>query len=52
MKLAAVNQDGLAIEYIKDPSEAMQLAAVNQSTEAIKYIKNPCEKIRLLQLFS
>jgi len=48
MQLAAVNQDGHAIYYIKNPSEEMQLAAVQQDARAIKYIKNPSEDVKKL----
>jgi hypothetical protein len=41
IKLAAVNQYGEAIHYIKNPSEKVQLAAVNENRGAIHHIKNP-----------
>ena len=44
--MAAVNQDGWAIQNIKNPSEAVQLAAVKQSGSAIQYIKNPSEAVQ------
>lgn len=47
MQLAAVKQDGRAIEYIKRPSEEMQLLAVSQNGSAIKYIDNPSEEVQL-----
>jgi hypothetical protein len=40
VQLAAVNQYGLSIQYIKNPSEKVQLAAVNQNGSAIYYIEN------------
>ena len=46
-QLAAVNKDGYAIEYIKNPSEEVQLAAVNKNGYAIRDIKNPTEKVQL-----
>jgi hypothetical protein len=47
MKLAAVKQnDGLAIQYIKNPSEEIKLTAVKQNGLIIKYIKNPSEEIK------
>jgi len=53
MWLAAVKYDyddeaeELAIQYVKNPSEAVQLAAVNQYWYAIRYIKNPSEAVQL-----
>ena len=47
MQLAAVKQDGYAIQYIKNPSEEMQLAAVTQSGHVIRWIKNPSEAVQL-----
>ena len=46
-QLAAVKQDGTAIEYIKNPTEEVQLAAVKQDGTAIEYIKNPSEEVQL-----
>lgn len=46
-KLAAVQQDGYAIQYIKNPSEQVQLAAVKQNGYAIKDIVDPSEKVQL-----
>jgi hypothetical protein len=45
--MAAVKQDGNAIQFITNPSEAVQLAAVNRSGLAIYYIKNPSEAVQL-----
>ena len=47
VQLAAVSQNGRAIQYIKNPSEAVQLAAVQQDGWAIRYIKNPSEAMQL-----
>jgi hypothetical protein len=41
VQLAAVNQNGWAIQYIKNPSEKVQITAVNENSSAIHYIKNP-----------
>ena len=38
-KLAAVQQDGCAIRYIANPSEAVMLAAVKRDACAIRYFK-------------
>jgi hypothetical protein len=40
VQLAAVNQNGWVIQYIKNPSEKVQLAAVNNDAYSIDYIKN------------
>ena len=45
--MAAVNQGGRAIQYIANPSEAVQQAAVNQDGSVIYYIKNPSEAVQL-----
>jgi hypothetical protein len=51
VQLAAVQQDGSAIEYIDNPSERVQLAAVQQNGNAIKYIIRkgiiPSERVQL-----
>jgi len=51
VQLAAVQQNGNAIEYIDNPSEAVQLAAVQQNGNAIKYIIRkgiiPSERVQL-----
>ena len=49
VQLAAVNQDGHAIQYIENPSEQVQLAAVNKNSNAIKYIINKGIKNILLK---
>jgi hypothetical protein len=48
VQLAAVQQDGWAIEHIKNPSERVQMAAVQQNGDAIYYIKNPANGCRWL----
>jgi hypothetical protein len=45
--MLAVRQDGWAIRFINDPSEAVQLEAVRQNGYAIKYIKDPSETVKL-----
>jgi len=47
VQLAAVTQNGNAISYIKNPSEAVQLAAVTQDGGAIAYIDNPSEQVKM-----
>ena len=44
--MAAVKQDSSAIQYITNPSEAVQLAAVKQNGSAIEYIANPSEAVQ------
>jgi hypothetical protein len=48
MQLAAVKNDGYAIHFIENPSEAVQLAAVKQNGNAIQYIKNPSASVKTL----
>ena len=45
--LTAVQQNGFAIEYIKNPSEEVQMAAVQETGFAIQYIKNPSEEVQM-----
>jgi hypothetical protein len=47
LQLIAVNQNGNAIKYIENPSEALQLAAVKEVGDAIQFIKNPSEAVQL-----
>ena len=47
VQLKAVKQNGLAIQYIKNPTEEMKLEAVKQNGLAIKYINNPTEEMKL-----
>jgi hypothetical protein len=44
----AVQSNGYAIYYIKNPSEEIQKLAVKQNGEAIKYIDKPSEEIQKL----
>ena len=46
-QLAAVEQNGWAIQYIKNPSEQVQLAAVEHYGIVLRYIKNPSEQVQL-----
>jgi hypothetical protein len=45
--LAAVKQDGQAIEYIKNPSETVINEAFKTYVGALKYMKNPSEAVQL-----
>ena len=44
-ELAAVKQEGWAIQFIKNPSEELQLEAVKQGGFNILYIENPTELV-------
>jgi hypothetical protein len=50
--MAAVKNNGSAIEYIKNPSEKVQLAAVKNNGYAIRYIENPSKKVQLIAVTS
>jgi hypothetical protein len=45
--LSIVKENGNAIQYVSNPSEAMKLAAIRQNGYAIRYINNPSEEIKL-----
>ena len=45
ISLLMVEQYVGAIQYIKNPSEAVQLAAVRKNNDSIQFIKNPSEAI-------
>jgi hypothetical protein len=47
VKLAAVKQNGYAVQFIKNPSEEVQLAAVMEHGCAIEYINEPSEQVQL-----
>ena len=51
MQLNAVNKNGDAIRFIKNPSEAVQLAAVQENSYAIYYIKNPTISVQMMHKF-
>ena len=46
-QLAAVRQNGYAIQFIHNPSEAIQLEAIKQNGYALEYNHNPSEKLQL-----
>ena len=48
VQLAAVREDGCAIDDIINPSEKVQLAAVRQNSQAIEYVENPTPKVKAL----
>ncbi|CAI3959076.1 unnamed protein product, partial [Commensalibacter papalotli (ex Botero et al. 2024)] len=43
--LEAVKNDGYSIQYIHNPSEAVQLEAVKNDGYSIQYIHNPSEAV-------
>jgi hypothetical protein len=47
IKLEFVTYNGCAIQFIKDPSEAVQIAAVKNNKYSIGYIKDPSEAVKL-----
>ena len=46
-QLAAVQQNGNAIRFIENPSEAVQLAAIKRNGYVIRFVKDPSEAIKL-----
>ena len=46
-QLAAVKVGGYAIQYIDNPSEAVQMATVLAVVDAIRYIDNPTEAVQM-----
>jgi hypothetical protein len=38
--MAAVNQNGRALKYVKDQAEGICIAAVNQNGRALEYVKD------------
>ena len=47
-QLAAVQNNGNAIQYIKNPSIEVQMAAVQENGWAITYIENPLEEVKII----
>ena len=45
-QLAAVQQDGDALQYCLNPSEAVPLAAVQQDGDALRYFHHPSEAVQ------
>ena len=41
-----MQQNGNAIQYIKEPCEEVQKLAIQQNGFAIEYIKEPCEEVQ------
>ena len=47
VQIAAVKQNGWAIDFIKNPSPEVQMAAVKQNGEAIRCIENPSPEVQM-----
>ena len=47
-QLEAVKENGLSIEYIKNPSLEVQLEAYKQNPASVEYIDNPHLELKLL----
>ncbi len=45
--LEAVKQDGYALQYVKDQTEAVALEAVKQDGRALQYVKDQTEAVAL-----
>jgi hypothetical protein len=46
--LKTVSMNGLCLEYVKNPSDAVKLAAVKENYISLRCIKNPSEELQLL----
>jgi len=47
LRLRAVRQNGLALEYVNVPTEEIEIAAMRQNGMAIKFIKNPSRDVQM-----
>ena len=47
MALEAVKQDGHALQYVKDQTEAVALEAVKRNGHALRYVKDQTEAVAL-----
>lgn len=45
--MAAIKENGYAIQFIRYPSEKVQLEAVKEDGNAIQYIDDPSEKVQI-----
>ena len=45
-QIETVSQNGYAIKYIDNPSEAVQFAAIEKNWRAIWYIENPSKAVK------
>ena len=46
VKMAAVRQNGMSIQYIYYPSEELQIEAVKECPASIKHIRNPSHRVQ------
>ena len=46
-QLKAVKEEGYAIQFIHNPSEAVQIEAVKQNGNTIQFIHNPSESVQM-----
>jgi len=44
--LEQVKRNGYFIQFIQDPSEAVQIQAIQQDTDAIQFIQDPSENVQ------
>ncbi len=47
MKLLAIKENGLVLEYIDNPTREMQELAIDNNIRAIKFIDNPTEDMMI-----
>jgi hypothetical protein len=47
VQIAAVQQNGDALRYCHQPSEAVQLEAVKQNGDALRYCHQPSEAVQI-----
>jgi hypothetical protein len=45
-----VKQDGYALRYVKEQSEAICIEAVKQNGDALQYVKEECLKIQYVEM--
>ena len=45
--LKAVKQDGYALRYVKDQTEAVAIEAVKQNGDALRYVKDQTEAVAI-----
>ena len=50
-QLEFVKENGLLLQYMKDPSEAVKLAAVRQNGSAIQYIAHPSDELIIESIY-
>ena len=45
MQLTCVNQNGMLLQYIKDPTQKVIETALSQAPRAIQFVENPTEEL-------